>query len=140
MNTHKSQPPRDSRVIVLLIVAITIVVVHNPWINAPTEKETEQPLVLDWQDNGFVIRKAGSDTFVGDVPPITAPFRFKKIPINQADSALLQTIPGIGPKRAEKIIDSRLREGPFADQDDLMRVDGIGPKRSQNLAHHIHFD
>lgn len=44
--------------------------------------------------------------------------------LNQATSQELQTIPGIGPTKAQAIIDGR----PFSCLEDLMKVKGIGRK------------
>lgn len=49
-----------------------------------------------------------------------------KININTADSETLQTLPGIGEKRAEDIIAYREAHGPFRIAEDLTRVKGIG--------------
>ena len=49
-----------------------------------------------------------------------------KVNINTADSQTLQTLPGIGEKRAADIIAYREAHGPFLTPEDLTRVDGIG--------------
>lgn len=56
-----------------------------------------------------------------------------KIDINTADAASLDTLPGVGPSTATKIIAEREANGPFATVDDLGRVSGIGPKRLEQL-------
>ncbi|TVP44197.1 MAG: ComEA family DNA-binding protein [Halomonas sp.] len=48
------------------------------------------------------------------------------ININTADAELLAELPGIGPSRAEAIIEEREANGPFESADDLVRVSGIG--------------
>lgn len=48
--------------------------------------------------------------------------------VNTAGMAELQTLPGIGPVYAERIIIER-REKPFVRKRDLLRVAGIGEKR-----------
>lgn len=48
------------------------------------------------------------------------------VPVNLADAALLQTLPGIGPATAQAILEERERNGPFAYPEDLMHVKGIG--------------
>jgi comEA protein len=45
--------------------------------------------------------------------------------INTASSEELQTLPGIGPKTAEKIIQYRQANGPFEKIEDIMNVKGI---------------
>ena len=49
-----------------------------------------------------------------------------KIDINSADAAALESLPGIGPSRAQAIIAHRQANGPFAGVDDLTEVRGIG--------------
>lgn len=53
--------------------------------------------------------------------------------INSADVATLETLPGVGPVTAQKIVAEREANGPFATPDDLSRVAGIGPKRLEQL-------
>jgi len=56
--------------------------------------------------------------------------------VNTAGMAELQTLPGIGPVYAERIIIER-REQPFLEKHDLLRVSGIGEKRLSQIAHLI---
>jgi hypothetical protein len=57
---------------------------------------------------------------------------------NRADSATLETLPGIGPARARAIVAERARR-PFASPRDLRRVHGLGPVRIAALAPHLDF-
>jgi competence protein ComEA len=52
--------------------------------------------------------------------------------INTAGQTELETLPGIGPATAVKIIDLR-KQQPFQRVDDLMNVHGIGPKKLEIL-------
>jgi competence protein ComEA len=63
----------------------------------------------------------------------TAPAGGAAVSINAADLAQLDELPGIGPATAQKIIDDRTRNGPFASVDDLDRVSGIGPATIEEL-------
>lgn len=56
-----------------------------------------------------------------------------KININTATAAELDTLPGIGPAKAEAIIQYRTEHGPFRHVDELLEVPGIGEKTLQNL-------
>ncbi len=53
--------------------------------------------------------------------------------MNTADAAALDTLPGVGPSTAGKILAEREANGPFASVDDLTRVSGIGPKKLELL-------
>jgi competence ComEA-like helix-hairpin-helix protein len=52
-----------------------------------------------------------------------------RVDINHADIAALQTLPGIGPTLAQRIIAHRKAHGMFANTRGLLDVNGIGPKR-----------
>jgi competence protein ComEA len=45
----------------------------------------------------------------------------RPININTAPAATLETLPGIGTARAQHIVDSRTKDGPFADVSDLVK-------------------
>ncbi len=54
------------------------------------------------------------------------------IDINRATQAELETLPGIGPKLAQQIIQYRTGQ-PFADVSEMMEVPGIGPQRFEAI-------
>ncbi len=57
--------------------------------------------------------------------------------INIADSTALQTLNGIGPSKAQAIIDYRTEHGPFAKIEDIMNVSGIGATTYANIQNYI---
>ncbi len=60
-----------------------------------------------------------------------------KINVNRASEGDLQSIPGVGPSLAAKIIKDRESNGPFASVDDLTRVSGIGEKKLESMREFI---
>lgn len=48
--------------------------------------------------------------------------------LNTATQAQLETLPGVGPKAAERILEYRQKNGSFKKVEDLMNVKGIGEK------------
>jgi competence protein ComEA len=57
-----------------------------------------------------------------------------KIRINSATASELETLPGIGPVLAERIIHYRNQYGPFRDINDLRKVPGVGDKKLAEIA------
>jgi competence protein ComEA len=55
------------------------------------------------------------------------------ININTADLALLDTLPGIGPSTAQKIIDYRNQHGAFQTIEEIMNVPNIGPATFEKI-------
>lgn len=58
---------------------------------------------------------------------------FGVVNINKATSAQLQSLNGIGPSKAQEIINYRKTHGGFKSVDELVNVKGIGPKTLQGL-------
>ena len=62
---------------------------------------------------------------------------YEKININLADAATLQMIPGIGPSKAERILEYRETTGPFQNIEDIKNVSGIGNKTFENIREYL---
>ncbi len=69
--------------------------------------------------------------------PHSAPSFQKPININTATMYELITLPRIGPKMAQRIIDYRREHGPFLAKKEITNVKGIGPKTYERLKHLI---
>jgi len=61
----------------------------------------------------------------------------RPLPLNSAEAAELECLPGIGPALAARIVADRSAHGPFAEVQALERVPGVGPKLVQRLAAHV---
>jgi len=51
-----------------------------------------------------------------------------KVNINTASASELETLPRVGPKVAQRIIDFRTKNGNFKKVEEIMKVQGIGEK------------
>lgn len=56
------------------------------------------------------------------------------VDVNRASEEELRVLPGIGGVLAARIVEARLRDGPFASLDDLRRVKGLGRAKLERLA------
>jgi competence protein ComEA len=87
--------------------------------------------------------------FVASVSPVAAQTAAPKAPaasakassaivnLNTATAADLQTLPGIGAKTAERILDYRQKNGPFKKIEELMNIRGVGEKNFLKLKNQI---
>jgi competence protein ComEA len=57
----------------------------------------------------------------------------ERVNINLADERELQVLPGVGPAMAQRIIEYRETNGPFASIEEITNVSGIGPTRLEQL-------
>lgn len=57
----------------------------------------------------------------------------KVVNINKADASQFESLKGIGPMLAERIIQYREAHGPFKNIEDLVGVPGIGPAKLEKL-------
>jgi competence ComEA-like helix-hairpin-helix protein len=133
--------PLDVRIVLLLMLSLAIV--FFSWFCNRPIKEQSSPsgqYKMHWINNSFLLT---TDEILIDehqVPAHVAPFYFKKININQASSALLQIIPGIGPALAHRIIAKRNEQGGFNAPVQLLTVAGIGQKRKEKLTEWLCFE
>ena len=63
-----------------------------------------------------------------------------RVELNSADKAALESLPGIGPRTAELIIDYRMKNGGFEKIEDLMNVRGIGERTFLRLRELVRVD
>ena len=79
-------------------------------------------------------------------PPTAAPSATKggkviaapgSISLNKATEAELETLPGVGPATARKILDYRSESSGFHSIDELRHVKGIGPKKLEAVRKYL---
>jgi competence protein ComEA len=63
------------------------------------------------------------------VPAITTETGTERVSVNSANATLLDTLPGVGPATAQRIIEGR----PYSKLEDLLDVKGIGEKTLEKL-------
>jgi competence protein ComEA len=60
-----------------------------------------------------------------------------QLDLNAATAAQLDTLPGVGPVTAERILNWRADHGRFGRVEELQEVEGIGPKTYAQIAPHV---
>src|SRR6266704_6468331 len=73
----------------------------------------------------------GVSAFAKKKPPA------QPVNINTANAEQLQTVPGIGPATAGKILQMRKSYGAFKSVDDLLAIRGLGPKRLEKMRKYL---
>ena len=62
-------------------------------------------------------------------PPVTATVvSTEVVNLNSATAAQIASLPGIGPKTADLVVQYRVKNGPFKKIEEIMNVRGIGEK------------
>jgi competence ComEA-like helix-hairpin-helix protein len=70
------------------------------------------------------------------VPSAATPFFYLPVSLNVSDQELLQTVPGIGEKLAQNIINYR-KIKKFSSVAEILHVDGIGEKKFQKIRKYL---
>ena len=64
-------------------------------------------------------------------------FAANTVDINTADAKTLETLDGVGPSKAQALIENRQATGPFQSADDLGKEKGIGDKTLEDTRERI---
>lgn len=95
--------------------------------------------VLQDQEKVYVPGKGEHDQIGAMLPQKRGEVEKDKININVAQEDQLDTLPGVGPATAKKIIAYREENGPFQRFEDLLAVPGIGKKKLEELKPYVTF-
>ncbi len=114
----------------ILFIVLSFVFAFKFW------AERQRPLLLLQASRNSVLTVSSQSS-----RPVARKARiFKTIDVNRASQKELESLPGIGPKLADAIMQDRLKKGSFHQADDLLRVKGIGPKRLEKISPYLLFD
>lgn len=101
---------------------------HHKALNLAAKLQDEQMIYVPHKDEEL----GEIATFNTGTTPV-AESETQKVNINTADSTQLQTLSGIGEKKAAAIIQYREENGPFQSVDDLTEISGIGEKTLEKI-------
>ena len=76
----------------------------------------------------------GRPASAAEAGPRTVSGRFDRLDLNRATVGELQSIPGIGPVIAQRIVAYRSEHGGFREPEDLLEVAGVGEKTFARIA------
>ena len=95
-------------------------------------------LLLAW---AFLVQLLAVRAFAGGVLPATPSVVLTscQIDVNRAGVLELQSLPAVGPSRAEALVLERIRNGPFEGMADLARVHGFGAQLLASLVGLVSF-
>ena len=112
----------DQSQVNLAQLATDQMVIYVPKVGEEVSPSTEALVADSKVTESAVSESSGDGTSGGDL-----------VNINTADTTMLQTLSGIGEKRAADIINCRETNGLFETVDDLDQVSGIGEKTMEKL-------
>jgi competence protein ComEA len=94
-------------------------------------------LAAPLRDGEQIVIPGSSDQGGLPGPGASATDRDGRVRINQANVAELETLPGVGPVLAQRILEFRDEHGPFQTIEDLLDVPGIGEAKLASLREHL---
>lgn len=130
----------ESRVIIILIAFLfigTIINIYGRYRESENieisrlieHKELEMPKLQYSASNRPLAVESGEDNV-----SYASDNKSSIVKINSASAAELISLPGIGPVKAQRIIEYREIKGGFRNEKDLLKVKGIGPKTLESIS------
>jgi competence protein ComEA len=95
--------------------------------DAPVQT-TEPSYAGGAQDSVYTTKPAASHKSEASAGPVS---------LNTASAAQLDSLPGVGPATAAKILEYRHEHGGFSSIEELLAVKGIGPKKLEAIRKHV---
>lgn len=99
-----------------------------PSINDKTDEDTNYEDYISNDPGNMISQNPSSSTSESNT---------QKVNINTATQTQLETLPGIGPSTASKIISYRNENGKFKSIEDIKNVSGIGDSKFENIKTNI---
>jgi competence protein ComEA len=106
----------------MLVAAIAVVL----WIGWPVPKEE---LSQAQPEQSIAVQVPA----MSPIPAMPTAKAASKVNLNRASANELQSLPGVGPVLAQRMVDWRKAHGRYRTIDDLQEVKGIGKKRLEQL-------
>jgi competence protein ComEA len=82
---------------------------------------------------GLSLAVAPSVAMAQTAPAAAKTSTSERVNLNTATAEQLQTIPGIGPAMAKRVIEYRSKVGKFGKIEEIINVKGVGEKRFQKM-------
>lgn len=151
LKTYLGFTSKESRGFLLLIPFLAVLSLTPAFLRYLKNQEAEAlyqkyHTVLDSLDQaGFTLVFSPLPTFnPADTAKVSKPNavseRIQKIPFSEADSIVLQIVPGIGPTLAGRIIKTREAMGGFYSQSQLLEIYGLTEETATNVWDYFVFD
>jgi len=112
---------------------LTLLVTLVSALSAPLPRSCACPRAAPVRAAPAVSQAAAASAVIPRATAQDAPSAPVRVAINTATPDELQTLPGVGPRKAERILAARSTR-PFRRPSDLRRVPGFGPKTIVRLA------
>ena len=123
----------------MLVVGVltTILVIRIDSYSLGEKLEYENMTITTMISNDYNYEKTNNDTQKNDEHVKIKTTIYEIININEADVDKLTTLPGIGEKMAQNIVDYRNKVGRFKTIQDILNVNGIGEKKFESIKKYI---